>query len=288
MSISVTSPSIEVLRDKAAVRAWSREQRAAGKTVGLVPTMGALHDGHLSLARAAVEGCDATVMSIFVNPAQFGPGEDLDSYPKTFDDDCRMAQEAGIDVIYAPDTSATYPDGYATYIEVHGLQDHLCGASRPVFFRGIATVVAKLFNVVEPTTAYFGQKDAQQAAIIQRMTHDLDFDIDIRVMPLVREADGLAMSSRNRYLTPEERERGLALSRGLSEVRRLLEDGERSVAVIKESIRHAMAGFDNFDYAEVVDLETIQPVDRIEGPVLIAAAGYMGKARLIDNIVWEG
>lgn len=288
MNPLATLHNVEILRDKDAMRHWSRAQRAAGKRIGLVPTMGALHEGHLSLARAAVEECDATVMSIFVNPAQFGPNEDLDSYPRTFDDDVRMAAEIGIEAIYAPEAVSAYPDGYATYVEVHGLQDRLCGASRPVFFRGIATVVTKLFNVVSPHVAYFGQKDAQQAAIITRMTKDLDFDIDVRVLPIVREEDGLAMSSRNRYLTDEERQRGLGLSRGLREAERLLNEGERDPEVINNVVREAMKEFDEFDYAEVVDPETIQPVERIEGPVIVAAAGYMGKARLIDNLSWGG
>jgi len=287
MAVLERPVQIKVISDANEMREWSRAQRVAGKTIGFVPTMGALHEGHMSLVHASVAKNDATVASIFVNPAQFAPNEDFDSYPRTFEGDARMCEDAGIDVIYAPDKSKMYPEGYSTYVEVHELQDNLCGKSRPIFFRGIATVVTKLFNVVEPDRAYFGQKDAQQAAIIKRMVEDLDFAITVEVMPIVREASGLAMSSRNRYLTEEEKTRGLGLSRGLREAERLIAEGERDPEVIKNVVRDAMDEFDRFDYVEVVDADTIQPIERIAGRVLIAGAGYMGEARLIDNIICE-
>jgi pantoate--beta-alanine ligase len=278
---------MDIIHDAMAMRTWSRKQRKAGRSIGLVPTMGALHEGHLSLMRASMADNDVTVASIFVNPAQFAPHEDLDAYPRTLDEDCRKAEAEGVDIIYAPQASRTYPANYATYIEVHGLQDHLCGASRPTFFRGIATVVAKLFNVVDPDRAYFGQKDAQQAAIIRRMVRDLDFAIAIEVLPIIRESDGLAISSRNQYLSAEERDRSVSVSRAIEEGRRLLEEGERDGEVIKSKVRATLNGVGDVDYVEMVDAEEIQPLDRAEGNVLLAVAAQVGKARLIDNVTYE-
>jgi pantoate--beta-alanine ligase len=274
-----------VLDTPEAMRTWSREQRAAGKTIGLVPTMGALHEGHLSLIRASVAECDVTVASIFVNPTQFGPNEDLEAYPRTFDSDKSKCEELGIDAIYAPKPDSMYPQGYATYVEVERVSDHLCGASRPVFFRGVATVVAKLFNVVEPDRAYFGQKDAQQCAVIRRMVHDLDFGIEIVEMPIVREPDGLAMSSRNAYLSDNERSVALNISKALFAAREQLDAGERNAQTIRELITAGLAGL-TIDYVEVVDADDIQPVDRIYGPVFIAVGAWLGKTRLIDNIAF--
>lgn len=278
---------MEILRDAHAIRTWSRAQRAAGRTIGFVPTMGALHEGHRSLIDASAAENDATVVSIFVNPAQFAPHEDLDKYPRTWEADLAMCEAAGAEAIYAPDRDGMYPDGYSTYVEVHGLQDGLCGASRPIFFRGVATVVTKLFNVVEPDRAYFGQKDAQQAAVIVRMVRDLDFAIEIRVMPTVREADGLAMSSRNRYLDAEQRQRALCLSRALNRGIALMAAGERSAEVIKAALREEMAEADAFDYAEAVDAETLTPLETMRGKALLAVAAIVGPARLIDNATYE-
>lgn len=278
---------MKILRDANAMRAWSRAQRAAGRTIGFVPTMGALHEGHRSLIDASAAENDATVVSIFVNPAQFAPHEDLDKYPRTWDADLAMCEAAGAEAIYAPDKEGMYPEGYSTYVEVHGLQDGLCGASRPIFFRGVATVVTKLFNVVEPDRAYFGQKDAQQAAVIVRMVRDLGFAIDIRVMPIVREADGLAMSSRNRYLDGEQRKRALCLSRALNRGVALMADGERNAEAVKAAMREEMTEADAFDYAEAVDAETLTPLDAIRGKTLLAVAAIVGPARLIDNATYE-
>jgi len=277
---------MKVIRDKEQMRAWSNERRCAGDTIGFVPTMGALHEGHLSLMRASVEDNLVSVMSIFVNPTQFAPHEDFDSYPRTFKDDCQAAEEAGATVIYAPEKDRLYPPGYATYVNVEGLSGGLCGKTRPVFFRGVATVVAKLFNTVLPHRAYFGKKDGQQCAVIRRMTQDLDFDVEIIELPTVREPDGLAMSSRNRYLTADERQQALGISRGLFHAERMIQDGERDAASLIETVRRDMAGL-NIDYVELVNADTIQPLERIEGRVLLAAAAWVGKARLIDNIQHE-
>jgi pantoate--beta-alanine ligase len=270
-----------VIQEPAAMRAWSLEQRAAGRTVGFVPTMGALHAGHESLMRAASAGNDAAVLSIYVNPAQFAPHEDFDAYPRTWDDDLARARATGMAAIYAPRN--LYPDGYATYVTVEGLSDGLCSGTRPHFFRGVATVVAKLFNAVLPDRAYFGQKDAQQCAIIRRMARDLDMGLEVVEMPIVREPDGLAMSSRNRYLGPEDRQRALALSRALDRARVLLDAGERDAAPVIAAVRETMAGVE-IDYVELVDADTMRPVARVAGTVLLAVAAQVGPARLIDNL----
>lgn len=275
-----------IIRTPAEMRDWSLSARAAGATIGFVPTMGALHEGHASLLRAASAQNDKAVASVFVNPTQFAPNEDFAAYPRTFDADRAMCKEAGIDVIYAPDSKTLYPEGYATYVNVEKVSAGLCGASRPIFFRGVTTVVTKLFNTVLPHRAYFGQKDAQQCAVIRRMTRDLDFGIEIVEMPTVREADGLAMSSRNRYLTPDERQQALAISRGLFKARAMLETGERDSLVLVNTVRNEMSAL-NIDYVELVDANTIEPLARATGRVLLAAAAWVGKARLIDNIQYE-
>ncbi len=269
-----------------AMRAWSEDQRRAGKSIGLVPTMGALHEGHASLMRAAAKANDVAVASIFVNPTQFAPHEDFDTYPRTWEADRAMCEECGVVAIYAPQKDAIYPPGYATYVNVEGLSEVLCGVTRPIFFRGVATVVTKLFNDVRPHRAYFGQKDAQQCAIITRMTQDLEFGIEIVIMPTVREADGLAMSSRNRYLNAKERERALGLSRSLFAAVAMMCDGERNAARIVDAVRKGMADV-QIDYVELVDAETMQPVERIEKPIVLAVGAFVGQARLIDNITFE-
>ncbi|NUM56113.1 MAG: pantoate--beta-alanine ligase [Candidatus Hydrogenedentes bacterium] len=268
------------------MRAWSEEQRCAGKTIGFVPTMGALHEGHASLMRESSKKNDVAVASIFVNPAQFAPHEDFDKYPRTWDADVALCEECGITAIYAPQKEVLYPPGYATYVNVEGLSEGLCGVTRPVFFRGVATVVAKLFNVVRPHRAYFGQKDAQQCAVIKRMTEDLEFGIEIVIMPTVREADGLAMSSRNRYLNADEHERALCLSRSLFAAEKMMRDGERDAARIVDAVRKGMADV-QIDYVELVDAETMRPVEQIEKPIVLAVAAFVGQARLIDNITFE-
>ena len=266
-----------------AMRAWSEAQRAVGKTIGFTPTMGALHAGHESLMRAAAAQNDLSVLSIYVNPTQFAPGEDFDQYPRTFDADSALAAEVGVSAIYLPTDATMYPQGYATYVDVERITEGLCGGSRPHFFRGVATVVAKLFSAVRPHRAYFGQKDAQQAAVIRRMVRDLDMGIEIVEMPVIREPDGLAMSSRNKYLNPEERQRALALSRGLSLARELLQSGERDPQIIIETVRSAMSAVD-IDYIELADAGEITPLDRVRGTILLAVAARVGDTRLIDNI----
>ncbi len=274
---------MQVFRHADEMRAWSLSRKCAGKRVGFVPTMGALHEGHLSLMRAAVRENDVAVASIFVNPAQFAPNEDLDAYPRTFDSDLEMSQEAGIHAIYAPTASAMYPEGYSTYVNVDRVSEGLCSRTRPHFFRGVATVVVKLFNAVLPDRAYFGQKDAQQYAVIKRMAQDLDMGIEIIEMPIIREPDGLAMSSRNQYLGPEDRQRALCLSESLFRALDALEAGERSVDKIVRMVRDGMKDVD-IDYVEIVDAETMQPVNEINRTVLLAVAAQVGPARLIDNI----
>lgn len=250
--------------------------------------MGYLHDGHLSLARAAREECDIVVMSIFVNPAQFGPGEDLDKYPRDMERDRRLAAEEGVDVIFAPSAEEMYPGGYATYVEVSGaLTETFCGGSRPGHFRGVATVVAKLLNIVAPDKSYFGQKDAQQALVIKRMAGDLNMPGEIRIVPIVREPDGLALSSRNTYLSEDERRQAPGIFRSLKRAEELASAGELSAARIKEEIRKILRqGRDiRIDYIEIVDADTLEPVETVKGNTLVAIAAFVGKTRLIDNVV---
>lgn len=269
------------------MQAWSLAQKCAGRSVGFVPTMGALHAGHASLMEASAKRDDAGVLSIFVNPAQFAPHEDFGKYPRTWDIDLAMAEATGMKAIYAPEAAGMYPEGYATYINIERVSDGLCSGTRPHFFRGVATVVAKLFNAVQPHRAYFGQKDAQQCAVIKRMARDLDLGIEIVEMPIVREADGLAMSSRNRYLGAADRQRALCLSRGLFDAQAALQAGERDGARLVAMVREAMAAVD-IDYVALVDADTLQPVERVAGPVLLAVAAQVGPARLIDNIKFDG
>lgn len=274
---------MRILRDKTEMRHWAIQEKAAGRSIGFVPTMGALHEGHASLVRAAVSQDDIAVASIFVNPTQFAPHEDLDTYPRPFEEDCRILEALGTDVLYAPDADGMYPEGFSTYVTVEGLSEGLCSLSRPHFFRGVATVVTKLFNTVLPDRAYFGQKDAQQCAIIKRMAQDLDMGVEVVEMPIVREADGLAMSSRNRYLTPEQRAGALRIPRALQRAMDLLESGERDATVVVNAVHAALEPL-KADYVSLVDANTMQPLTQIEGDVLLAAAVNMGPARLIDNI----
>ena len=274
---------MEIIKTPEAMRAWSFAQRGAGKSIGFVPTMGALHAGHASLMRGAVEQDEVSVLSIFVNPTQFAPHEDLDKYPRTFDADCQMAQEIGMEAVYAPVASTMYPQGYHTYVNVEYLTETLCGASRPVFFRGVATVVTKLFCAVLPHHAYFGQKDAQQCAVVRRMARDLDLGVEIVEMPIIREPDGLAMSSRNAYLSPDERQRALCLSRSLFAAHEQLVAGEQKASHLIAQVRKGMESVD-IDYVELVDAETFHPVTSVQGTVVLAVAARVGTTRLIDNI----
>jgi len=265
------------------------EARQRGLSVGLVPTMGALHAGHLSLIRAARQENGFVVVSIFVNPTQFGPSEDLARYPRPFAEDVDKCRAESVDLIFHPDAAEMYPDGHVTFVEVHSLQEVLCGASRPGHFRGVATVVLQLFNIVQPDAAYFGQKDAQQARIIARMIRDLHVPVRLRVMPIVRESDGLALSSRNQYLDAEQRKNAVALSRALQEARRRVEQGERTAAVLVKLLTERIAATPGavLDYAAVVDEATLQPLTRRAGKVLMALAVRYGATRLIDNTVLE-
>ena len=267
------------------VNAWKRE----GLTVGFVPTMGYLHEGHKSLMQAARANNDRVVVSVFVNPMQFGPNEDLESYPRDFEKDSALCESVGVDLIFHPEPEEMYADGFCSYVDMNGLTGELCGKSRQIHFRGVQTVVLKLLNIVKPDRAYFGQKDAQQLAVIRRMVKDLNVDTEIVGCPIVREADGLAKSSRNTYLNLDERKAALILSRSLKLGRELIENGETdSNAVIKaitDSINTEPLA--KIDYVDVVDFDTITPVDRIGKSVLVAIAVYIGKTRLIDNFIIE-
>jgi pantoate--beta-alanine ligase len=261
--------------------------RSRGERVGLVPTMGFFHQGHLSLMRAARAENDYVVVSIFVNPTQFGPGEDLEAYPRDLDRDVRMASEVGVDCVFHPRAEDMYPQPYLTYVEVEEITGTLCGASRPGHFRGVATVVAKLFNIVPAHRAYFGLKDAQQALVIRKMAEDLNFDIEVVTCPTVREKDGLAMSSRNVYLDGEQRKAATVLYLSLRRAEELIRDGERDPGVVIAGMRELLDSepLVEPEYVEVVDYRRLRPVGRIEGEVLIALAARVGKARLIDNLL---
>jgi len=266
---------------------YSKIVKKEGKSIGFVPTMGALHEGHLSLAKTARKHADVLVMSIFVNPIQFGPDEDLEKYPRAFKRDEELARSAGVDVVFSPSIKDMYPAGYATYVNVEGLTDTLCGAARPGHFRGVATIVTKLFHIVKPDIAYFGQKDAQQAILIKKMAEDLNLDIDIKVLPIVREKDGLAMSSRNTYLSPDERKDAAVLYQSLKKAEELMRSGERDAAKIIAAMTDLIKAKPNarVDYISIVDTKNLKDVTRISGEALIALAVFMGKTRLIDNII---
>jgi pantoate--beta-alanine ligase len=282
--------AVSVFRAKAELRAALERPRLEARTIGLVPTMGFLHEGHLSLLRAARAECDLVVMSLFVNPTQFAPGEDLDRYPRDEERDLWLAGDAGADFVYAPAVTEVYPDDFSTAVEVSGqLTEVLDGdPSRrgAGHFRGVTTVVAKLFNVVGPDVAYFGQKDAQQAAVIRRMVRDLDFPVRVEVLPTVREADGLAMSSRNAYLDPRDRERAAALSRALGTVERTIREAGSLQAGLAAARRELTAAGVEPEYLEARDAERLEPVVELDGrPVLVAVAAQVGAARLIDNVL---
>jgi pantoate--beta-alanine ligase len=285
---------MNVVRTKGELRDALEPARRAGRAIGLVPTMGSLHEGHLSLLRAARDRCDVVVMSLFVNPAQFAAGEDLESYPRDEARDLELAERAGADLVYAPAADEVYPEGFTTLVDVGGgLTDVLCGTAGrrgPGHFRGVTTVVAKLLNSVGPGVAFFGQKDAQQAIVIRRMVRDLDFPVEIEILPTVREPDGLAMSSRNAYLSPGERAQAKALARCLEAVRGAAESGEKRVEVALDAARAELerAGIEP-EYLEARDAERLTPATSFDGrPVLVAVAARVGRARLIDNVVIEG
>jgi pantoate--beta-alanine ligase len=266
-------------------RAAVAAARTAGKRIGFVPTMGALHTGHAALIRACRAECDYTVVSIFVNPTQFGPNEDYSRYPRTMDADRELCAAVGTDLIFAPSREEMYPPDARTFVEVTGLQDVLCGRSRPGHFRGVATVVLKLFEIVRPDLAYFGQKDAQQVAVLRRMVTDLNLPVAVRVLPTVREPDGLAMSSRNRYLDPAQRQNATCLYRALRQAEALVAAGERAVPVLERAMADVVAAAPGarLDYAEVRDANTLESISTVDRPALAALAVYFGTTRLIDN-----
>jgi len=275
---------VRTIRTVAEMRAHVGRARAAGRSVGLVPTMGAFHGGHHSLIRAARDQCGEVVVSLFVNPAQFDEPGDLAGYPRSEERDAAEAAELGADVLYAPSVEEVYPDGFATTVRVEGLSDVLEGAARGRHFAGVCTVVTKLFNVVAPDVAYFGQKDAQQVAVLRRMVSDLDLPVELVVLPIVREADGLAMSSRNGRLAPDERRRAVSLSRGLRAAETAVAAGERDPAAVAGAARAAMDGVGP-EYVALVDPESFQPVPVVDGRVLVAVAARFGATRLIDNTI---
>jgi len=284
--LTANIPCIETI---AGLRSVLEEARSRGATVGLVPTMGALHEGHLALIRKARSENDLVAVSIFVNPTQFVAGEDRETYPRDLARDLQLARSAGADLVFGPPVEEMYPKGFSTWVEVEGLTQGLCGASRPGHFRGVCTVVAKLFNICRPDRAYFGEKDAQQLAVIKKMVSDLDIPLAIVPCPTVRESDGLALSSRNVRLSPEARAQAPVLYRALSAALTLVENGERDARRLNDEICAVLAEADlaKIDYVEIVDADDLVPVDVLAGPCLIALAVWFGKTRLIDNITVE-
>ena len=275
----------QIKQVREAVKEWKRE----GKSVGFVPTMGYLHEGHKSLIDAARRENDKVVVSIFVNPMQFGPTEDLDSYPRDLNRDAKLCEDAGVDIIFHPEADEMYADGFCSYVDMNGLTTELCGKTRPIHFRGVQTVVLKLFHIVTPDRAYFGQKDAQQLAVIKRMVKDLNVDTEIIGCPIIREEDGLAKSSRNIYLTPEERKAAVVLSKAVKLGQDMIADGERDAAKIVGEMKKLISAepLATIDYVEMVNMDTMQSIEKAEGHVLCAMAVKFGKARLIDNFIAE-
>ncbi|MDO8885661.1 pantoate--beta-alanine ligase [Candidatus Oleimmundimicrobium sp.] len=272
------------------IRAALNQEKKSGKRIGFVPTMGYFHEGHLSLMHKAKEDCDVVVTSIFVNPTQFGPSEDFEAYPRDLKNDSKMAEEAGVDYLFLPSVEEMYPGERLTYVNVEKITKVLCGAKRPGHFQGVATVVSKLFNIIKPDFAYFGEKDYQQLVVLKKMVKGLNFDVQIVGVPTVRDKDGLAMSSRNKYLGPKEREAALILNKSLILAQEMVKNGERSSAKIKKSMTKLFEKepLVNLEYLSICDIISLQEISGIKGKVLIALAARVRKARLIDNIVVEG
>jgi pantoate--beta-alanine ligase len=270
---------------KEAVRQWKKE----GLSIGLVPTMGYLHEGHKSLIDRAVKENDRVIVSDFVNPIQFGPKEDLASYPRDIEADCKLCEEAGADIVFNPEVEEMYAENFTTFVDTTGVTEELCGKSRPTHFRGVCTVVSKLFNISEADRAYFGQKDAQQLAVIRRMVRDLNMNIEIIGCPIIREKDGLAKSSRNTYLSKEEREAALVLSKAINAGKKMIEEGERDGDKILSEMRKIVEQekLARIDYIEMVKWDSIEIHHKVDQPVLVAMAVFIGKTRLIDNFIWE-
>lgn len=281
---------MKILRDKSEARHWVIEHRRSQKTIGLVPTMGALHEGHFSLIRRSTAACDLTVATIFVNPTQFALSEDLSRYPRTLEQDLEGLQASGAAAVFVPEEASMYRPGHSTYVLPPEVAGTLEGAIRPEHFRGVTTVVLKLFQILPATDAFFGQKDFQQAAVISAMALDLDVDVRIEICPIVRDADGLALSSRNRYLSPDQRIRALGLSRSLAEAERLIASGTRETNLVEPAMRDVLSasGVDSIDYAVVVDGINLQPQQTIQPGCVALVAARVGSTRLIDNWVWKG
>jgi len=282
---------MKVLRTVAEIQAYTAELKKAGKSIGLCPTMGALHEGHLTLMRAAREACDVVIASVFVNPTQFGPNEDFDAYPRQFAEDCAKLETVSVDAVFHPEPKEMYPEGYATYVNVEGsITNKLCGAQRPGHFRGVATVVTKLINLARADKAFFGQKDAQQVVVIKRFVKDLHLPVEINMVPICREESGLARSSRNAYLSPAEKEAALVLSRSLRKAQEAFANGEKSVEAVKELVRAEITTepMAVIDYVEIFSFPDLNPMESLDEPALLAIAVKIGKTRLIDNVILEG
>jgi pantoate--beta-alanine ligase len=278
-----------ILKTLSEMKAWSRKAREDGETIGLVPTMGYLHEGHLSLARKSINNCDRTVVSIFVNPRQFGPNEDLDTYPRDEESDRSKLERLGVDVLFLPTADEMYPDGFQTYVHVENITDKLCGKSRRELFRGVTTIVLKLFHLVQPHSAFFGEKDRQQLEVIRKMVDDLNLDIEIVGLPIIREPDGLALSSRNQYLGEAERETAKSLHEALQQAQQLVAQGESSAETLRSRMRNIIEreGQAQVDYISVCDPKRFEELEEVRGKAMIALAVHVGKARLIDNCLIE-
>lgn len=279
---------MKILKTIEEIKAFAGEMSKAGKKIGLVPTMGALHEGHLTLMREARKECEIVIASVFVNPTQFGPNEDYDAYPRKFEEDCQKLEQEGIDAVFHPEPEIMYPQGYLTYVNVDGdITNKLCGARRPGHFRGVATVVTKLFNLSRATDAYFGQKDAQQVVVVRRFVEDLNIPVRIHMVPIVREESGLARSSRNMYLSSEEREAALVLSRSLKKAETAFAGGEKDTSALKKLVREELAGekLTEIDYVELYSFPALQELAKVDQPALLAIAVKIGKTRLIDNVI---
>ena len=279
---------MKILRTVAQITEFAKAAQQAGKVIGLVPTMGALHEGHLTLMRTAKAKCDVVIASVFVNPVQFGPNEDYDAYPRRFEEDCRKLESVGVDAVFHPEPAEMYPEGYGTYVNVESaFTGKLCGGQRPGHFRGVATVVTKLMNLSRAQEAFFGQKDAQQVLVIKRFVKDLNIQVNVNMVPIVREESGLARSSRNAYLSPEEKQAALVLSRSLKQAEESYKAGETSVEALKNIVRNEIATepMAVIDYVELYSFDELKEISQVKGESLLAIAVKIGKTRLIDNII---
>lgn len=279
---------MKIFRTVKEMQDFASEQKKDGKVIGLVPTMGALHEGHLTLMRTAKAKCDVVIASVFVNPTQFGPNEDYDAYPRRFDEDCKKLESVGVDAVFHPEPAEMYPEGYCTYVNVDGDITHkLCGAQRPIHFRGVATVVTKLMNITRADEAFFGQKDAQQVVVVRRFVSDLNIPVHINMVPIVREPSGLARSSRNAYLSPKEKEAALVLSRSLRKAKAAYEGGEKNVEKLKSMVTKEIQcePMASIDYVDLFTFPALKPIETVDQECLLAIAVRIGKTRLIDNVI---